>query len=245
MLAAVRRGPFSPPSSQEQIEYLLTRVRKTETRKDVEKHALEHVLSFQRRVLACKREFLKRQKKTPLGVVTDYWDRTEAQQRGTLHSHCLCWMKKRKTPGGWKALQPIPRLSPGCEHKQRPFDQRVPPITGEEAQEDSVYQLAEVARISAEMPRADVSGEDWGGFDVETLRIAGLCRTQLIRLNYLHTCTPIYCLKGRSTCRLASRRAATTFGANNAKHFLWRCDALGCRPRFLLSLATSRISSIR
>ena len=66
----------------------------------------------------------------------------------------------------------------------------------EDEQEDSVYQRAEVARLSAEMPRADVSGEDWGAFDVETLRIAGLCRTVLIRLNYCHVCTPLYCLKG-------------------------------------------------
>ena len=70
-----RRGPFSPPTAQEKIEYLLTRLPKTETRKYFEKHALEHVMSFQRRVVACKREFLARQKKTPLGIVEDYWDR--------------------------------------------------------------------------------------------------------------------------------------------------------------------------
>ena len=71
----VRRGPFSPPTAQEKIEYLLTRLPKTEARKDFESHALEHVMSFQRRVVACKREFLARQKRTPLGIVEDYWDK--------------------------------------------------------------------------------------------------------------------------------------------------------------------------
>ena len=75
MLAAVRRGPFAKPLPQEKIEYLLTRLPKTEARKEFEAHALEHVMSFQRRVVACKREFLARQKKAPLGIVENYWDR--------------------------------------------------------------------------------------------------------------------------------------------------------------------------
>ena len=132
--------------------------------------------------------------------------RTEAQQRGTLHSHILCWMKKRKPNArskAWEALAPVPRLAAGCEHRQRPLDQRVLPLAKEDEQEDSVYQFAEVARLSAEMPRADVSGEDWGAYDVETLRIAGLCRTVLIRLNYCHVCTPLYCLKGAANILLS------------------------------------------
>ena len=104
-------------------------------------------------------------------------------------------MKSRKPRPDWKALDPIPRTAAGVEHKQRPLDQRVLPLAKEDEREDSVYQCAEVARLSAEMPRADVSGEDWGAYDVETLRIAGLCRTVLIRLNYCHVCTPLYCLK--------------------------------------------------
>lgn len=36
------------------------------------------VLSYQRRVLALKREFMVRNKKTPLGIVGDYWDRSNA-----------------------------------------------------------------------------------------------------------------------------------------------------------------------
>ena len=105
-------------------------------------------------------------------------------------------MKSRKPRPDWKALDPIPRTAAGVEHRQRPLDQRVLPLAKEDEREDSVYQCAEVARLSAEMPRADVSGEDWGAYDVETLRIAGLCRTVLIRLNYCHVCTPLYCLKG-------------------------------------------------
>ena len=70
-------------------------------------------------------------------------------------------------------------------------------------QEDSVYQFAEVARVSAEMPRPDVSSEGvkWGGFDWDTLRIAGLARAILVKLNYLHVCSPSYCLLNRATCR--------------------------------------------
>ena len=47
---------------------------------------------FQRRVRAIKQEFLKRAAKTPLGITQDYWDRTEAQQRGALHSHILVYV---------------------------------------------------------------------------------------------------------------------------------------------------------
>ena len=71
LLAVVRRGPFAKPTKMEQIEYLLTRLPKTESRKHFEKHSLEHVLSFQRRVHASKRFFLKRGKVTPLGLVED------------------------------------------------------------------------------------------------------------------------------------------------------------------------------
>ena len=82
-LACVRRGPFARPTTNEKIEYLLTRVPRTDTRKNFELHSLEHVLSFQRRVQATKRTFLRRNAETPLGVLLDYWDRTEAQQRAS------------------------------------------------------------------------------------------------------------------------------------------------------------------
>ena len=77
ILAVMRRGPFAKPTETEQLEYLFTRVPRTDSRKDFEKHSLEHVLSFQRRVLKTKQAFLHRGHRTPLGIVEDYWDRTE------------------------------------------------------------------------------------------------------------------------------------------------------------------------
>ena len=201
MLATVRRGPLARPTALEQIEYLFTRVPTKESRKDFEKFPLEHVLSFQRRVLACKKNFLARGKRTPLGIVQDYWDRTEAQQRGSLHAHILTWFKPRRPPSHWTRLPPVDKRTPGVDGKQRPFDQCVPVL--QTYQEDSLYQMAEIARVSGEMPRADVSSGDikFGGYDYETLRVAGLARSVLIRLGYLHVCSPNYCLLNRSCCR--------------------------------------------
>ena len=53
LVVLIMRGPFAPPTSQEKIEYLLTRTRKTETRKYFEKHALEHVNALAREVFLC------------------------------------------------------------------------------------------------------------------------------------------------------------------------------------------------
>ena len=75
MLAVVRRGPFARPTSLEKIEHLLTRVRKSGSSVAFADHALEHTLSYQRRVTSIKAEFLKRGAKTPLGIPADYWDR--------------------------------------------------------------------------------------------------------------------------------------------------------------------------
>ena len=44
MLAAVRRGPLSPPTDEEMIEYLLTRKRRDQERPAFETHSMEHVL---------------------------------------------------------------------------------------------------------------------------------------------------------------------------------------------------------
>jgi hypothetical protein len=92
ILAVVRRGPFAKPTEIEQLEYLFTRVSKKDSRKDFEKHSLEHVLSFQRRVLQTKRAFMHRGQRTPLGVVEDYWDRTEAgrDMHSNLDAHDAC-----------------------------------------------------------------------------------------------------------------------------------------------------------
>ena len=71
MLAAVRRGPFAKPTQEEKIEFLLTRVRKSDCRVAFADHALEHTLSFQRRVAAIKLDFLRRGVATPLGITQD------------------------------------------------------------------------------------------------------------------------------------------------------------------------------
>ena len=54
------------------------------------------------------------------------------------------------------------------------------------------------------MPRPDVSsdsGVKFGGYTYDSLRISGLARNILIKLGYCHTCSPNYCLAGRSCCR--------------------------------------------
>ncbi len=84
MLAATRRGAFATPTEEERIEYLLTRVRKTERRPAFEKSALEHVLSYQRRVHAIKFNFMTKNAETPLGIVQDWWDRAPARVNSML-----------------------------------------------------------------------------------------------------------------------------------------------------------------
>ena len=129
----------------------------------------------------------------------------QAQQRGSLHAHILVWFKRRRRPKDWKALPPIAAKKKGADPKQRPLtDKIIDRLGDDEFQEDSIYQLAEIGRISGEMPRPNVANADglsWGGFDCGTLRITGLCRSVLIKLNYHHVCTPVYCLKNRATCR--------------------------------------------
>ena len=44
MLASVRRGPFSPPTETEQVEYLFQRVASSTKRPRFDEHGLEHVL---------------------------------------------------------------------------------------------------------------------------------------------------------------------------------------------------------
>ena len=197
MLAVVRRGPFARPTSLEKIEHLLTRVSKSGSSVAFADHALEHTLSFQRRVHSIKAEFLRRCAKTPLGITHDYWDRTEAQQRGALHSHILVWFRKRRAPPHWSALPVVPRTVNGTGPKQRHGlrGQDRPPPQHQQIQHDSCYHLAEMGRVSAEMVRPIVTPGDFGGYDVEMLRMASLSRTILIRLNYLHICSPVYCLK--------------------------------------------------
>ncbi len=73
ILANIRRGPFSPPSESEKVEYLFSRVKTSCRRPDFEAYALEHVLSFQRRVAETKDIFMRRNVRTPLGILMDWW----------------------------------------------------------------------------------------------------------------------------------------------------------------------------
>ena len=161
MLANIRRGPFSPPTETEQIEYLLTRVRTDRPKSDFENYGMEHVLSYQRRIAATKERFMKRNHKTPLGIVRDYWDRTEAQMRAALHAHILVFFKPRETRNDFRPLPALERIVPGHEPRQRPRDRTVPPLSNWQA--DNVYQAHHVGATVAEMVRRDVSGPKWGG----------------------------------------------------------------------------------
>ena len=49
-----------------------------------------------------------------------------------------------------------------------------------------------MGRVSAELPRPIVTPVDFGGYDIEMLRVGALARTMLIRLKYLHICSPVY-----------------------------------------------------
>ena len=71
MLAAVRRGPLATPDEFEKIEYLFTRVKKGQAVWRFDRFALEHTLSYQRRVHAIKTNFMVRQQPTPLGPGTE------------------------------------------------------------------------------------------------------------------------------------------------------------------------------
>ena len=95
MLAAIRRGPFAEPTEDEMLESYLGIKPADRKRPQTEHHALEHVLSYQRRVHAVKQAFMPRNKRGPLGWLLDWWDRTEAQMRAALHAHILIWFHRR------------------------------------------------------------------------------------------------------------------------------------------------------
>jgi hypothetical protein len=200
-LACIRRGPFAIPDEHEMVEYLLSR--KRTMRVTAEQHGVYHVIAYQRRLNAIKNEFFRRDNTTPLGKLQDWWDRTEAQQRGSLHSHILCWFEQRDLNKftNYSALRGIPRTAPGNDCRQRPKSQHVPDL--KDYQEDNIYFHNKVARIWCECVRPYVNNEDnikWGGFDVVTLRFAGLARAVQSR-TYLHQCSLRYCLHNRSSCR--------------------------------------------
>ena len=107
----------------------------------------------------------------------------------------LVWLRRRDPEVGWTALEPVPKCTKSTTQKQRPRDQVVLDLPKDAFQEDSIYQLGHVGRVLAEMVRPNVSGFDWGGYDVAKLRVAGLARSIQYRVPYLHTCSPSYCLK--------------------------------------------------
>ena len=78
LLCVIRRKPFATPTETEQVEYLFQRVKSKNKRPDFENYALEHVLAYQRRIKATKTFFMKRNIMKPLGIMSDFWDRTEA-----------------------------------------------------------------------------------------------------------------------------------------------------------------------
>ena len=96
MLAAIRRGLFAKPTEEELIEFLLQRKPRDRKRPEFEEHSLEHVpslvvqrtqsrgknntlllvskvLSYQRRNVAFKHNFIKRDTQTPLGIAKDWF----------------------------------------------------------------------------------------------------------------------------------------------------------------------------
>ena len=133
----------------------------------------------------------------PLGIAQDWWDRTEAQVRGALHSHIVVWWLPRQCPdrSDYKPTQSIPRVVPGNEPKQQAPSQKS--AIAHPYQKDAIYYNTHIAHVTAELIRPHVGelrdGTKWGGFDYEKLRIAGLARTIQSRL-YIHTCGPKHCL---------------------------------------------------
>ena len=87
--------------------------------------------------------------------------------RGALHAHILCWFRLRKDPcepmpdcPPYHPVESVPRTTPGAKPKQRPADQAVSPLT--HVHEDDMYHRSEMARVTAEMVRPNVSGGWWG-----------------------------------------------------------------------------------
>ena len=69
--ATINRGPLAVADDEERINYLLCR--KRYNRAPAEKHAVLHVLCYQRRLAYIKRNFFQRGKSTPLGILQDWW----------------------------------------------------------------------------------------------------------------------------------------------------------------------------
>lgn len=95
LISCVRRGPFAVPDENERVEYLLSR--KRTVRAPIEKHAVLHVLSYQRRLNAIKNVFFARGSKTPLGEMREWWDRLDLSSQTCAILVCTyCARLKRK-----------------------------------------------------------------------------------------------------------------------------------------------------
>ncbi len=192
LLAHARRGPCAKPTKKEKIAYLLTRRAPKDRRPPVQRDATAAVLSYQRRVHVMKHHFFKRHKRTPLGKGTAFWDRTEAQTRGALHAHILYWNKRRRlNPDTYKPRPAIP------EEQNRRWDAKAagsPPMNTE----DDVYHRTETARVHAELVRLRL--DEPLLHPRMTLLFAFLLRAKQTLL-YIHSCTSLYCMKNRSSCR--------------------------------------------
>ena len=146
LLAHCRRGPCAQPTEREKLEYLLARKNPAGGRSAVQKDPTAAVLSFQRRNLEMKTNFLRANRVTPLGISEDTFDRTEAQNRGALHAHILWWAKRRKLPAGYVRMPPVPapETADGEEEPATPTPRPRPPE--KDRKEDHPYYVAEVAR---------------------------------------------------------------------------------------------------
>ena len=129
----------------------------------------------------------------------DWWDRTEAQARASLHAHILVWFKPREMLPTYRDIDSVPRVAPGVEPRQRPAAQEVKPLA--EKTEDACYHRFHMARVTAELVRPCVAGPKWGGFDLEMMQVAFLARAIQTRLPYAHFCTTNHCLRNRNSCR--------------------------------------------
>ena len=202
LVATIQRGPGAVANESEQLEFLTTR--KRAPRAPAEKHSLESVICYQRRVAAIKAEFFTRGKPTPLGEIRDSWDRTEAQKRGALHQHILVWYLPRELHPEYTPLRPVQRTVKGNDSKQRHRSHVVEPLPANQYQEDQCYHTHKIARVVAEMTRPSVKmgaeGPRWGGHCVYSLRFAGLARCFQARF-LIHQCTSRYCLLNRNSCR--------------------------------------------
>ena len=143
LLANARRGPCATPTEPEMVEYLFTHHRAHHEKKpNITKDAVAATLSYQMRTHAMKSSFLQQGHRTPLGHCTDYWDRTEAQRRHSLHGHIPYWTKRRKLNA------PVERAR--AESRQR-GDRDKPFEDG--GTEDHVYQTQHCLLYTSPSPR--------------------------------------------------------------------------------------------